>query len=458
MPQGKLKANRVMMQCTTAVKPDAVRRETINGIEHIIISSHTLPENIVMNGILYPAEEVAAGIHTLERTLAPVEHPSDADGNFISASDPEAIHNFHAGAFNTNVRKEGNRFAVDKTINVQEAMKTDRGKRLLDRIKEIETNDKARPIHTSVGAFLLVEETDGPQVNAEGQEFFGIARDIAFDHDAILLDSVGAAQPGQGVGMAVNSEGDEITVHQFMLDQEPEPTADTTIPTSDQMSQTDVRAAVQDALDRSAISDSFVVEIFDKDEIVIFEVIKDEQLFSVPFTIGNGRAEIVGIPRPMTRDVTFNPKVNSEEGDAMKDLIVNALQEAKVEIDGLSDADLFAKYNELQANQSEAIGSGSGEDKADLADFFANAVKPLVDQMASMEKQLTANKDTELDELATLIGNSDKYAGIDAKAAKAMGIDTLKSLAANCSPAYGLASHLETNQESEAHVATDLPD
>jgi len=444
------------MQCTAAVKPNAVSRKTIDGVEHIIISSHTLPENIVMNGILYPAEEVAAGIHTLERTLAPVEHPTDANGNFLSALDPDAINNFYAGAFNTNVRKEGNRFAVDKTINVQEAMKTDRGKRLLDRIEEIETNDKARPIHTSVGAFLLVEETDGPQVNAEGQEFFGIARDIAFDHDAILLDSVGAAQPGQGVGMAVNSDGEEVEVSQFVLEQEP--TADTTIPTSDQMSQTDVRVAVQEALDRSAISDSLVVEIFDKDEIVIFEVIKDEQLFSVPFTIGNGRAEIVGIPRPMTRDVTFNPKVNSEEGDAMKDLIVNALQEAKVEIEGLSDADLFAKYNELQANQSDAIGDGSGDDKADLAELIANAVKPLADQLASVEAQLTANQDVELDELATLIGNSDKYAGIDAKAAKAMGIDTLKSLAANCTPAYGLASHLETNQDSDAYVATELPD
>lgn len=453
MPQGKPKANRVMVQCTTAVKPNAVSRETIDGVEHIIISSHTLPENIVMNGILYPAEEVEAGIHTLERTLAPVEHPSDAQGNFISASDPDAINNFYAGAFNTNVRKEGNRFAVDKTINVQEALKTDRGKRLLDRIKEIETNEKARPIHTSVGAFLLVEETDGPQVNAQGQEFFGIARDIAFDHDAILLDSVGAAQPGQGVGMAVNSEGDEVEVSQFVLEQGP--MEEPAVPDEADMSDSEVRKALSEELNKNPLTQVRVVEVFS--DKVIFED-AEGGLFSVPFVMSNGMATIVGIPLPVTRDVTFNPKVNSEEGDAMKELMLKALADAGITVNtDMTDEELMAKYNELQANQSDGDGASESDDKADLAGLVANAMAPVLEELASVKLQLTANKDTELDELATLIGNSDKYAGIDAKAAKSMGIDTLKGLAANCTPAHGLSGHLETNN-ADASVETDLPE
>ena len=47
--------------------------------------------------------------------------------------------------------------ALDKVINVQKALKTDKGKRLLDRIEELETNEMARPIHTSVGVFVTLK-------------------------------------------------------------------------------------------------------------------------------------------------------------------------------------------------------------------------------------------------------------------------------------------------------------
>ena len=151
---------KIMIQCAATVNRDAIRRETIDGVEHIVVTSMTLPGNIVMNGGLYPADEIDSSFHTLERTLAPVEHPQDGNGNFVSANDPQAIHNFHAGAFNANVVKDGNRIKIDKFINVQEAKKTERGKRLLDRINEIETNDNPRPIHTSTGVFLEVEVLD----------------------------------------------------------------------------------------------------------------------------------------------------------------------------------------------------------------------------------------------------------------------------------------------------------
>jgi len=150
---------RILIQCRTKVNSDSIRRETLDGVEHIIVSSATLPDDIVMNGGLYPADEIAISFETLEGTLAPVEHP-EIDGKFLPANDARAIHNFHAGAFNKNVKREGGRVHIDKFINVQEALKTERGKRLLDRVNELETNDNPRPIHTSTGVFLDVEELD----------------------------------------------------------------------------------------------------------------------------------------------------------------------------------------------------------------------------------------------------------------------------------------------------------
>jgi len=89
---------KIFLHCSTQVRRDAVRRETRKGVEHIVISSHTLPNNVVMNGGLYSTEEVDAAILSLNRTLAPVEHPTDADGRYISATDPQAIHEYYAGA------------------------------------------------------------------------------------------------------------------------------------------------------------------------------------------------------------------------------------------------------------------------------------------------------------------------------------------------------------------------
>lgn len=199
--------NRRMIQCLSIVNRKNISRQTIDGIEHIIVSSYTLPDDVVMNDVLYPAAEIAKGYQTLERTLAPVEHPTNSAGEYISATDPEAINNFYAGAYNINVSRENGRVHIEKHVNVVEAKKTDRGKRLLDRIEELETNENPRPIHTSVGVFLTLETLNSPRKNSAGDQYTMIGKDFVFDHDAILLDSVGAATPAQGVGMAVNAEG-----------------------------------------------------------------------------------------------------------------------------------------------------------------------------------------------------------------------------------------------------------
>jgi hypothetical protein len=439
--QGNTK--RVMIQCRTEVKRDAVRRETIDGVEHIIVSSATLPDDVVMNGGLYPADEIASAFNSLELTLAPVEHPTDADGNFISANDPRAIHNFHAGAFNMNVRQENGRVLIDKYINVSEAMKTDRGKRLLDRVKELETNDQARPIHTSVGVFVSPEQLGEPMTNAEGNEYTWIARNMVFDHDAILLDSVGAAQPHQGVGVAVNSKGDKCAVE--IADLTPEPT---NVRIAANASFSEINQAVSDALERSAINADWIEELFD-DRVIFYA---KETLFEVPYVLDeNGRVTIVGIPLPVERDVAYIPKTNSE-GDAMKELILNALKEAGIETEGKSDADLFKAFQGLHANQSDSSDKAATNDEG-IAEVVANALAPLADKLASVEAKLNHTENAELDRLAGIVGNSDKYPGLDTEGAKKLGVDTLKSMAANCASAYGVSPVINAGAIGEDQTA-----
>lgn len=424
----------VMLQCSSQVKANAVRRETVGGVEYVVVSSYTMPDNIVMNGILYPSDEIKKSFKSLEGTLAPVEHPQDKDGNFLPAANSESIQNFYAGASNRNVTQEGNRLHVEKWVNVSEALKTDRGKRLLDRIEELETNDKPRAIHTSTGVYLVPEDTDGPQLEHNGiktnAEFYSIARDMVFDHDAILLDSIGAAQPSQGVGMAVNRQGDICGIIYANLD-ESEVIAPET-PDIKELSHEEISSALMDAIRQAPFNGDWIVRVYPT--TVIFE--SQEKLFSAPYMMDGATAVIVGLPLTVERDETFKPKANQQGDDQMKELIVSALKAAGVDVSNLDESALFAKYNELQAQN---VSDDQRKDNTvDIAAVVANALAPVTEELKGLKAQLNAKEESKLSELAEIVGNSDKYPGLNSESAKLLGVDTLRAMASNCGSAHGI--------------------
>lgn len=174
----------------------AVRKEKRNGRDVVIVPSATLPDGVVMNDILYPADEIGKSFASLDRTPAPLGHPT-INGKFVSARDPEGINIGWIGAWNENVRRENGRVFLDKVIDVERANQSEGGRRVLAAI------EKGEPVHTSTGLLCMLEEANGDVTHKH------IARDIEFDHDAILLDQEGAATPAQGVGMLVNAKGEQ---------------------------------------------------------------------------------------------------------------------------------------------------------------------------------------------------------------------------------------------------------
>lgn len=174
----------------------AARNEVRNGRQVIIVPSATLPDDIVMNRIKYPADEIERSFMTLDRTPAPLGHPM-VGNMYVSARDPEGINVGYVGAWNENPRRKDGRVLVDKVIDVEFANRCEGGKRLLEAIKS------GTPIHTSTGLLANLEK-------AEGDGFDYVAHDLFFDHDAILLDEEGAATPEQGVGMLVNGKTLEV--------------------------------------------------------------------------------------------------------------------------------------------------------------------------------------------------------------------------------------------------------
>ena len=195
----KLKATRVNI--TRLVNTKTARKEKRNGRDVIIVPSATMPNDIVMNGVKYPAKEIEKSYLSLNRSPAPLNHPM-VNGKFVSSRDPEGLNQGWIGAWNENARYENGKVYLDKVIDVQKANESEGGRRVLEAI------EKGEPVHTSTGLLAHLEFVQN------SDEYEAIAHNIEFDHDAILLDYEGAATPDQGVGLFVNSSGslEEIDV------------------------------------------------------------------------------------------------------------------------------------------------------------------------------------------------------------------------------------------------------
>lgn len=235
-----MKHTRVNIHCNAVKAPVS---EVRNGRQVIRVASATLPDNVVMNEIMYPKEEIENSYMGLEGKPAPFGHPQ-VNGMYVSAMSPEGINAGWVGAWNVNVRRENGRVFLDKVIDVEVASQTANGRRLMEAL------NAKKPIHTSTG--VLVNLEDAP----EGAEYSYIARNMEFDHDAILLDEPGAATPEQGVGMMVNKAGEEIEVVNSFLEDEAdfdfERAAEIAVRAADRMQKAGMiarlKAAMMDAL------------------------------------------------------------------------------------------------------------------------------------------------------------------------------------------------------------------
>ena len=200
------------IQVINAVNTSKIRIERDDkNDEIIIIPSYTMPDDIVMNGVLYPKEEIETSYRGLEGTPAPIGHPHDSDGNYVSASSEIGVNRFMHGVFNGRVERHDGRIYVEKRVNVNVASRTEQGKRLVGILRDIMDGIADDPIHTSTGVFIKPQQLPQMRSNDKGKEYQTIARGLVWDHDAILLDEEGAATPFDGVGMLVN-QGEQTHV------------------------------------------------------------------------------------------------------------------------------------------------------------------------------------------------------------------------------------------------------
>jgi len=373
---------RVNIRTNAVSKP---REETRNGRKVVVVSSATMPDNVVMNDIRYSADEIAKSYATLNRAPAPLGHPM-ISGMFVSARDPEAINMNHVGAWNENVRRENGRVFLDKVIDVEVANRTEAGRGLMAVINE------GKPIHTSTGLIANLE----PATENSGAKF--MAKDIVFDHDAILLNEKGAATPEQGVGMFVNSTGEKVEVVNSTLE-------DSAMCDLDWAADMAVRAV--EKLGR--------VSLVERMKTVLLEMFKA------------GGAESLKLNNSEESDMADEKQL--EALSASVKTVADSVKALADSIPGQITNAIAAAVKPLTDAQTELKANAEAKDKAELADLQSQIVKAnLLDENSA--KELTLNAARALAKKATpghaapifnafggLSCDKDEFADVDLNAA-----------------------------------------
>ena len=377
---------KIRVNIRSVVNHASVREELdVNGRMCIVVPSKTLPDDVVMNEIRYPAAEIAKSFNTLEGTPAPMGHPI-VRGQYVGVGHSEA-YPFISGAINRNVKRVDGVVHLEKWIDKEYATR--------NHPSLIEAINKKQPIHTSTG--LILERI--PVANNDGYKYE--AHNMVFDHDAILLNEVGAATPDQGVGVFVNSAGDQYEVVNSVLSDD---SADST------------RAAIQAALPEDAWLDDY------DETTAIYDTVGGGKVAQT-YTIAGGVALLTGEPYNVKRKTVwervvaaFKPKPVQVENKMDEELKAALAAIAATVTANTASAD--AKFDALQAELTTIKAAQVKQDEA--ATVAANAA------MADKRKVVA-------EKLGEVVANALQGEALDAAHAKLQTAATVTAGAVNTS-------------------------
>ncbi|MGQ3894989.1 DUF2213 domain-containing protein [Enterobacter hormaechei] len=448
-----------------AINASNISTTTINGQEHYVIRGAVpIVDDIVMNGGLYPAEEINNSYQTMERKLMPIGHPM-VNGKYVSANDPQAVNDYYAGAWAQNVSKANDKVVMDVYVNKAVADTKPDGKRLIQRLDDMISGNNADPIHVSTGLLLNKEQKAG---ESKQKKYSWVAHNMQFDHIAILLDEPGAGTPDEGVGMFVNADGQEADVESTSIIDAANSMKDGLwnkvkfyLSNASNYTFDDINRAITCRLRDGQGEDSYLwPEAIWPDSFVYRD---GEQYFKQKYLIDDdGKAVFVGEPVEVVRKPTEYEIKTNGENDPMKELIINALQAAGKPTEGKSDAELMDAYNQMKAEEATAKKKGDEEidpetgkpkkkEQATNNEEMPAWAKVLTEQVTALNSQINANSDKEKGEKRAAVKlamnmSDEEVADLDGKA--------LDAMYAKCQTSFGLngAFRQATNNQSVSEM------
>ncbi len=355
-------------------------------------------DGIVMNAMLYAANQLAEGAPTLEGKPAPAGHPQDAEGRFISALNGEALASAWAGAYCRNARHEAGRTLVDVIVNEAQARAHPDGLKLVERLDAAIAGTNNAPIHVSTGLMCEPVEANG---EAGGKKYSRVATRINYDHLAILLNEKGAGTPEEGVGMFLNAAGQPEPVETVSVTADPADRRSAGLTAwlkrllgnSYDISFDQITSSLYPLLPKEA----WLREVFDKYAVWCD---RDGKYWRQDYSVSSeGSVAFSGQAVEVSRKVEYEPVTNREERDTMKDKILAALNAAGIKTDGLDETQLLTAYNSLVAKPVEDKLTAAN---SKLAEQEATARAAAEAEATVLATELAVNSSLTVDDLKKL--------------------------------------------------------
>lgn len=442
-----------------AINASNISTTTINGQEHYVIRGAVpIVDDIVMNGGLYPAEEINNSYQTMERKLMPLGHPM-VNGKYVSANDPQAVNDYYAGAWAQNVSKASDKVVMDVYVNKAVAETKPDGKRLIQRLDDMITGNNADPIHVSTGLLLNKEQKAG---ESKGKKHSWVAHNMQFDHIAILLDEPGAGTPEEGVGMFVNADGQEGEVETASLIDAANSLKDGLLNKvkfflthNSDASFDEIYQMLREAIRTPSGSDVYRYVVTVWPDKFIYE--EGSKLFQQKYLIDDSTVTLVGDAVEVVRKPTeYEVKTNGEQ-NPMKQKMIAALNAAGVTTEGLTDDQVWDAYN--QQMQKKA-GGGDPEGAQVNAEAITAAVNaaltPLADKISHLETQLQAN--AEKDITAKRQAVKAKFPFMTEAAINSLAGDALNDMFSQCQTSTGLNPAFQGNGAQSEILTMEAPE
>ena len=380
-----------------------------------------------MNGGLYPAEEINNSYQTMEGKLMPLPHPM-VDGKYVSANDPRAINTYHVGAWAQNVSKSGDQVVMDVYINKAVAETKPDGKRLINRLDEMIAGTNTDPIHLSTGLLTNKEKKAG---ESKGKKHSWIARNMRFDHIAILLDEPGAGTPEEGVGMFVNADGQEGEVETASLIDAANSLKDGLLNKvkfflthNSDASFDEIYQMLREAIRAPSGSDVYRYVVTVWPDKFIYE--EGNKLFQQKYLIDDNAVALVGEPLEVVRKATeYEVKTNGETNPMKEKMIGGDPGQAQINSDAITAA-------------------------------VNLALKPLTDEISTLKSQLQANAESELKTKRDAV--KAKFSFMTEAAINSLAGDALNDLYSQCQTSTGLNPAFQGNGAQSEILNMEAPE
>ncbi|EFG7836919.1 TPA: DUF2213 domain-containing protein [Escherichia coli] len=442
-----------------AINASNISTTTINGQEHYVIRGAVpIVDDIVMNGGLYPAEEINNSYQTMEGKLMPLPHPM-VDGKYVSANDPRAINAYHVGAWAQNVSKSGDQVVMDVYINKAVAETKPDGKRLINRLDEMIAGTNTDPIHLSTGLLTNKEKKSGA---SKEKKYTWIARNMQFDHIAILLDEPGAGTPEEGVGMFVNADGQEGEVETASLIDAANSLKDGLVNKvkfflthNSEASFDEIYQMLREAIRAPSSSDVYRYVMTVWPDKFIYE--EGSKLFQQKYLIDDNAVTLVGEPIEVVRKPTeYEVKTNGEQ-NPMKQKMIAALNAAGVTTEGLTDDQVWDAYNQQMQKKAGGGDPAGAQVNTDAITAAVNAaLTPLTDKISHLETQLQANAEKDTAEKRQAV--KAKFPFMTEAAINSLAPEALNDMFSQCQTSTGLNPAFQGNGAQSEILTMEAPE